>query len=79
MLFIYFFLVGLVTGIVVGALIKGLGFGLVGNATVGVIGSMVIGYLFSIYFPNNLVLLLIIAFMGAVVFLNLANFIKRKS
>jgi len=77
---LWFIIIGLVAGFLAGAVVKGHGFGLLGNLIVGVIGSMLGGFIFDRLglFPNNMLGLLICAFVGAVVLLLLIGFIKRK-
>jgi len=45
---LYFVLIGLVAGWLAGQLMKGRGFGLVGNLIVGVIGALLGGFLFGL-------------------------------
>ena len=45
---ILFLVIGLVAGWLAGKIMKGRGFGLIGNLIVGVIGSVLGGYLFSL-------------------------------
>jgi uncharacterized membrane protein YeaQ/YmgE (transglycosylase-associated protein family) len=47
--FIWFLLIGLSAGWLAGQLVKGGGFGIVGDIIVGVIGSLLGGYLFSVF------------------------------
>ncbi len=47
--FIWFALIGLCAGWLAGQLVQGGGFGLVGDIAVGVIGSLLGGYLFSVF------------------------------
>jgi uncharacterized membrane protein YeaQ/YmgE (transglycosylase-associated protein family) len=44
---IYFLVVGLVAGWLAGQIMKGRGFGLVGNLVIGVIGALIGGWLFG--------------------------------
>jgi uncharacterized membrane protein YeaQ/YmgE (transglycosylase-associated protein family) len=77
---IWFIIIGLVAGFLAGAVVKGHGFGLLGNLIVGVIGAMLGGFLFGLLgiAATNLIGELISAFVGAVVLLMLIGFIKRK-
>ncbi len=63
-----------------GAVVKGHGFGLLGNLIVGVIGALLGGFLFGLVGigANNLIGDLVCAFVGAVVLLLLIGFVKRK-
>lgn len=70
--FIWFALIGLCAGWLAGQLVKGSGFGLVGDIVVGVVGSMLGGYLFSTFgiaSGSGLLGSLIVATIGAVVLL----------
>jgi uncharacterized membrane protein YeaQ/YmgE (transglycosylase-associated protein family) len=77
---IWFILIGLAAGFLAGAVVKGHGFGLVGNLIVGVIGALLGGFLFGLLglAATNLIGNLISAFVGAVVLLLFIGFVKRK-
>jgi uncharacterized membrane protein YeaQ/YmgE (transglycosylase-associated protein family) len=77
---LWFILIGLAAGFLAGAVVKGHGFGLVGNLVVGVIGALLGGFLFGLFgiAATNIVGNLISAFVGAVVLLLLIGFVKRK-
>lgn len=80
MSFVWFILIGLAAGFLAGAVVKGHGFGLLGNLIVGVVGGLLGGFIFGLLgiSANNLLGSLICAFVGAVVLLVLISFIKRK-
>lgn len=72
MSFIWFILIGAVAGWLAGQLVKGGGFGLVGDIIVGVIGALIGGFLFSTFGVSTgggLLGSLIVATIGAVVLL----------
>ncbi len=77
---LWFIIIGLVAGFLAGAVVKGHGFGLLGNLIVGVIGAILGGFLFGLLgmATTNLLGNLICAFVGAVVLLVLIGFVKRK-
>lgn len=77
---LWFILIGLAAGFLAGAVVKGHGFGFIGNLVVGVIGALLGGFLFGLFglATTNLIGNLICAFVGAVVLLLLLGFIKRK-
>lgn len=77
---VWFILIGLAAGFLAGAVVRGRGFGLLGNLIVGVLGAVLGGFIFSVLgiSANNLLGALICAFVGAVVLLFLIGFIKRK-
>jgi uncharacterized membrane protein YeaQ/YmgE (transglycosylase-associated protein family) len=78
--FIWFLIIGLIAGWLAGTLVKGGGFGLVGDLIVGVVGAFLGGFLFSILGVSaggGLIGSLIVATIGAVVLLFLIRLIKR--
>ena len=77
---LWFILIGLAAGFLAGAVVKGHGFGLLGNLVVGVIGALLGGFIFGLLgiAATSLLGSLICAFVGAVVLLMLLGFIKRK-
>lgn len=77
---LWFILIGLAAGFLAGAVVKGHGFGLLGNLIVGVIGAVLGGFLFGLLglSANNLIGELICAFVGAVVLLLLIGVATRK-
>ena len=77
---IWFILIGLAAGFLAGAVVKGHGFGILGNLVVGAIGALLGGFLFGLVglASTNILGRLISAFVGAVVLLVAIGFIKRK-
>jgi uncharacterized membrane protein YeaQ/YmgE (transglycosylase-associated protein family) len=70
--FLWFLLIGLAAGWLAGQLMRGGGFGLVGDIVVGVIGALLGGFLFSTFGVSTgggLLGSLIVATIGAVVLL----------
>ncbi len=78
--FIWFLLVGLIAGFLAGKIMKGSGFGMIGDIVVGIIGSFVGGFLFSLVGLSayGTVGSIVMAVIGAVVFLAIVKMIKRK-
>jgi uncharacterized membrane protein YeaQ/YmgE (transglycosylase-associated protein family) len=74
--FLWFILIGLAAGWLAGQLMKGGGFGIVGDIVVGVIGALS-GFLFSTFAGGGLIGSLIVATLGACVLLFLLRLIKR--
>lgn len=72
-------MIGLAAGWLAGQLMKGGGFGVVGDLIVGVIGALLGGFLFSVLGISAAGLLgsLITATVGAVVLLFLLRLVKR--
>jgi uncharacterized membrane protein YeaQ/YmgE (transglycosylase-associated protein family) len=78
--FLWFILIGLAAGWLAGQLMRGGGFGVIGDIIVGVIGALLGGFLFGILgiFPEGgLFGRLIVATIGAVVLLFLLRLIRR--
>ena len=77
---LWFLIVGLVAGWLAGVLVKGGGFGLIGDFVVGVIGAILGGWLFSAFGASaggGLVGSIIVATIGAVVLLLIVRLVKR--
>ncbi len=80
MAFLWFILVGLCAGWLAGRLMKGGGFGLLGDIVVGVTGSILGSFLFGklgISVGSGLLGKLIVATVGAAVLIYLLRLIKR--
>jgi len=78
--FIWFILIGLVAGWLAGQLVKGGGFGVVGDIIVGVIGALIGGFLFStlgVSLGAGLLGSIIVATIGAVLLIFILRLIKR--
>lgn len=77
---IVWLVVGAIAGWLAGVIVKGYGFGLVGNIVVGIIGAFVGGWLFSnlgVAVGGGIVSGIIGATLGAVVLLLLIRLIRR--
>jgi len=78
--FIWFLIIGAIAGWLAGLVMKGRGFGLLGDIIVGIIGAFLGGWLFGklgVSFGGGLAGSLIVAFLGAVILLFLVRLIKR--
>jgi uncharacterized membrane protein YeaQ/YmgE (transglycosylase-associated protein family) len=77
--FLWFILIGLAAGWLAGQIMKGGGFGLVGDLIIGVIGALLGGFLFGLLGISTTGLLgsLITATVGAIVLLFLLRLIKK--
>ena len=72
--------VGAVAGWLAGVLVKGYGFGLIGNIIVGIVGSIFGGWLFThfqIVHGRGIIGDVLGATMGAVILLFLIRFVRR--
>lgn len=73
----WFLLIGLVAGWLAARVMKGKGFGLVGNLIVGVIGALLGGFLFHLIGLKT-VSTFLTAFIGAIVLIWLIGLIRFK-
>jgi uncharacterized membrane protein YeaQ/YmgE (transglycosylase-associated protein family) len=75
--------VGAIAGWLAGQVMKGSGFGLIGDIVIGVIGALVGGWLASTLFnvPDAIngfnLTTIVVAFLGSVIVLFIARFFKR--
>ena len=73
-------LVGAVAGWLAGQIMKGYGFGLIGNIVVGIVGAFVAGLVFpaiGVSLGSGIIASIIHATIGAVILLFLIGLIKR--
>lgn len=78
--FIWFIIVGLVAGWLAGVIMKGGGFGVVGDIVVGIVGALIGGWLFStmgVSAGGGLLGAIIVALIGAIILIFLLRLIKR--
>ena len=78
--FIWFILIGLVAGWLAGQLVKGGGFGVVGDIVVGVLGALLGGFLFSSFgvsLGGGLLGAIVVATIGAILLIFILRLIKR--
>jgi uncharacterized membrane protein YeaQ/YmgE (transglycosylase-associated protein family) len=78
--FVWFIVVGLVAGWLAGLLVKGGGFGVVGDIVVGVLGALIGGLLFSSLgasLGGGLIGSIVVATTGAVILIFAVRLIKR--
>jgi uncharacterized membrane protein YeaQ/YmgE (transglycosylase-associated protein family) len=76
---VWVILIGILAGWLAGQLMKGRGFGLLGNLIVGVIGSLLGSFIFGLLgiYSASLIGRLIISVVGAMILLWLIRFIKK--
>jgi uncharacterized membrane protein YeaQ/YmgE (transglycosylase-associated protein family) len=77
---LWFLIVGLIAGWLAGVLMKGGGYGVIGDIIVGIIGAVIGGWLFStlgVSAGGGLLGSIIVATIGAVVLIFLLRLIKR--
>jgi uncharacterized membrane protein YeaQ/YmgE (transglycosylase-associated protein family) len=73
-------LIGAVAGFLAGIIVKGYGFGAVGNIVVGIVGGLLGGWLLprlGLFTGGDLIGQIISATLGAVVLLVLIGFVRR--
>lgn len=73
-------LVGLIAGWLAGVLMKGGGYGIIGDIVVGIVGAVVGSYLFNMFglsSDGGFIARTIVATVGAVVLITIIRFIKR--
>jgi uncharacterized membrane protein YeaQ/YmgE (transglycosylase-associated protein family) len=72
--------VGAIAGWLAGVIMKGYGFGLIGNIVVGVVGAVIAGWLLprvGIFIGGNIIGQIINAVIGAVILLFVIGLVKR--
>ena len=77
---LWFLIVGLIAGWLAGVLVKGGGYGVLGDIVVGIIGAFIGGYLFSSFgatMGGGLLGSIIVATIGAVILIFIVRLIKR--
>ena len=76
---LWFLIIGLLAGWLAGKIMKGRGFGMIGNLIVGVVGSYMGGFLFRMagLSAHGLIGSLIAATVGAIVLVWLVGVIKK--
>lgn len=76
---IWFLLIGLIAGWLADMFVKNVGFGLIGDMIVGMVGALVGGYLFSVLgiSAGGLLGQILMAFVGAVLLLLLIRAVRR--
>lgn len=77
---IIFILIGAVAGWLAGMLVKGFGFGLIGNIIVGIVGAFLAGWLLpqlGVSIGSGIVGAIIHATIGAIILLLVLRLVKR--
>ena len=77
---VVFLVVGEVAGWLAGQIVRGVGFGLVGNIVVGIVGAFIAGWLLpqvGISIGGGIIASIINAVIGAVILLVIIGLIKR--
>jgi uncharacterized membrane protein YeaQ/YmgE (transglycosylase-associated protein family) len=77
---IIWLVIGAIAGWLAGLIVKGYGFGLVGNIVVGIAGAFVAGWLLphiGVILAGGILAAIVNAFIGAVILLLVIGFLKR--
>ena len=77
---IVWLIVGAIAGWLAGMVVKGGGFGLIGDIVVGIVGAVIAGWLLpqlGIVIGSGIVAAIIDAFIGAVILLIILRLVKR--
>lgn len=76
---LYFLIIGAIAGWLAGKIMKGKGFGLIGNLIVGIIGAFIGGFVFNLLNISaaGLIGALVTALVGAIILLWLVSVIKK--
>jgi uncharacterized membrane protein YeaQ/YmgE (transglycosylase-associated protein family) len=79
--FLWFILIGLAAGWLAGQIMKGSGYGLIGDLIIGVIGALLGGWLFGLagIAAAGLIGQLVVATIGAIVLILLLRVIKKNA
>lgn len=79
--FIWFLIIGALAGWLAGQIMKGRGFGVIGNILVGVVGAFIGGFLFRVlgFAAFGLIAQLIMATIGAIILLWIAGYVRKKN
>ena len=75
-------LIGAAAGFLAGAVMKGRGFGILGNIVVGILGGFLGGWLFDLVGlqgSGGTIGALVVSFVGAVVLLWIVSFFKKQA
>jgi uncharacterized membrane protein YeaQ/YmgE (transglycosylase-associated protein family) len=77
--FVWFIIVGLVAGWLAGVIMKGGGYGVIGDIVVGIVGALIGGWLFSQMglAAGGLLAAIFVALVGAIILIALLRLIKR--
>ena len=74
-----FLVIGAIAGWLAGTIMKGRGFGLLGNIIVGIVGALIGGFVFGLLgiIANSLIGSIVTAVAGAIILLYLVDIIKK--
>ena len=76
-----FLILGAITGWLAGKIMSGHGYGIIWDIVLGIVGSFVGGFIFTLIFgtgPSGLVISFIVALIGAIVLVAIVHVVKRE-
>jgi len=76
-----FLIMGAIVGWLAGKIMSGHGYGIIWDIVVGIVGSFLGGFVFSLLFvtqPAGLVISFIVALIGAIVLVAIVHMVKRE-
>jgi uncharacterized membrane protein YeaQ/YmgE (transglycosylase-associated protein family) len=79
--FIGFIIMGAIVGWLAGKIMSGHGYGIIWDIVLGILGSFLGGWLFTLIFgtqPTGLIISFIVALIGAVVLVAIVHMVKRE-
>jgi uncharacterized membrane protein YeaQ/YmgE (transglycosylase-associated protein family) len=80
--FIGFLIMGAIVGWLAGKIMSGHGYGIIWDVVLGIVGSFLGGFLFTLIFgsqPAGLVISFVVALIGAVILVAIVHMLRRES
>ncbi len=80
--FIGFLIMGAIAGWLAGKIMSGHGYGILWDIVLGIVGSFLGGFLFTLIFgsqPAGLVISFVVALIGAIILVAIAHMFRRES
>ncbi|MFQ5651329.1 MAG: GlsB/YeaQ/YmgE family stress response membrane protein [bacterium] len=76
---VWWLIVGLVAGWLTGKVMRGKGYGVVGDIVIGILGALIGGWLFGKlgYVATGMITQIIVAFLGAVILVAVLRVLKK--
>jgi uncharacterized membrane protein YeaQ/YmgE (transglycosylase-associated protein family) len=77
---VWFLIIGAVAGWLAGKVMKGRGFGVLGNIVIGCCGAVLGGFIFSLFgiLSRGIIGSLVTSFVGALILLAIVGWLKKK-
>jgi uncharacterized membrane protein YeaQ/YmgE (transglycosylase-associated protein family) len=78
---VWFLLMGGVVGWLAGVIIRGRGFGIIGDIVIGIVGAMIGGWIAGVLglYTSNAIGAFLVALAGAVILVGLTRFVVRQA